>query len=66
LVTGRKNVQFYGRTATMRRRCEDRKCFGSLARLIDERWSVFDEVSLEVPLNVKCDKVTEETRRTGE
>jgi uncharacterized metal-binding protein YceD (DUF177 family) len=31
-----------------------------------ERRSVFDEVCLELPLNVTCDEVTEEKRRTGD
>jgi uncharacterized metal-binding protein YceD (DUF177 family) len=37
-----------------------------LARLNGDRRSVFDEVCLELPLNVTCDEVKEETRRTGD
>jgi len=50
----------------MPRRCEDRKFSVWLARLDGERRSVFDEVRLELPLNVTWDEVTEETRRTGD
>jgi hypothetical protein len=37
-----------------------------LARLNGERSSVLDEVCSELPLNVTCDEVKEETRRTGD
>jgi hypothetical protein len=50
----------------MPRRYEDRKCSGCVARLNGERRGVFDEVCLELPLNVTCDKVTEGNRRTGD
>jgi hypothetical protein len=37
-----------------------------VGRLDDERRSVFDEVCLELPLNITRDEVTDETRRTGD
>jgi hypothetical protein len=37
-----------------------------LARLKVKRKCVFDEMCLELPLNIKFDVITEETRRTGD
>jgi hypothetical protein len=53
----KKAGKFCGGTATMRRRCDDRKCSCRLAKLNGERRGVVDEVCLELPLNVTCDEV---------